>query len=159
MGSVSLLLLLCLAAWAVVLCAGVNNLAIIRPFATTDSANLAASFDVWTIYPPCAASPAVPVDLFLCFSQNLSSDAEAASTTHAIVREFNAQQANGSGWTWPSCFRSVRAVSAYITPQDDIYLPGEYGQNPDWVKGPNLQFLAMAQAFGDGTWGDYDAWF
>lgn len=59
-------------------------------------AKLVPSFDGWTAYPPCATGPAVPVDLFLCFSQNLTADAEAANATQTIIREFNAQQANES---------------------------------------------------------------
>lgn len=37
---------------------------------------------------------------------------------------------------WPSCFRRIRAVSAFIPPEDDVYLPDESLDNPDWVKGP-----------------------
>eukprot|EP00667_Euglena_gracilis_P025979 EG_transcript_30885 len=159
MGFLSPLLALCLAAGYVVPSAGVSNLAIIRPFAPTDSVKLVPSFDGWNSYPPCATGPAVPVDLFLCFSQNLTADAEAANATQTIIREFNAQQANESSSLWPSCFRRIRAVSAFIPPEDDVYLPDESLDNPDWVKGPNLQFLAMAQAFENGTWGEYDAWF
>eukprot|EP00667_Euglena_gracilis_P005924 EG_transcript_5968 len=157
MGFGSLWLILCLAMGLVKPTVSISTLALIRPFATTDSAKLPASFDVWATFPPCTASPTVAVDLFLCFSQNLSADAEAAAATQTIIDGFTARRASGGGW--PACFRRVRAVSTYIAPEEDLYLPSASAENPDWVKGPNLQFLAMAQAFEDGTWGNYDAWF
>lgn len=70
--------------------------------AACGGAKLPASFDTWTAFPPCAAAPAVAVDLFLCFSQNLSADAEAAAATQTIIDGFTARRASGGapGGVW-----------------------------------------------------------
>ena len=135
---------------------GVQRLAIVRPFALADVARLATSFESWDTYLPCTtgdAASAVEVDLFLCFSQTLSSDPAVQAPVEAILEEF----ASGLA-VWHSCIRNVYAISAGLLPSQDRYITnGNNGTNT--AEGPNLQFVRIAEGFLAGTWGrgSYDS--
>eukprot|EP00667_Euglena_gracilis_P005713 EG_transcript_5756 len=75
------------------------------------------------------------------------------------MAEFSTHQSHLKDWTWPRCFRNIFAISANLTPEEDIYIPFDAGNRSDWVKGPNLQYLAIAEGFENTQWGQYDAWF
>eukprot|EP00667_Euglena_gracilis_P000806 EG_transcript_806 len=143
--------------------AAVRRLAVVRPFAVADTARLVPSFDDWNVHLPCAAAaaagpPGVTVDLFLCFSQDLANDTQAALATQTVVQDWHNQTA-GAG-TWHRCFADVRVISAGLAPGDDTYRPLQANaHSAEWVRGPNKQFLFMALFFQNNVWDDYDAWF
>ena len=77
---------------------------------------------------------------------------------NAIIEEWTAASIHPIGTSWHQCFRSVQAIATEIPAADDIYQPHRAEGNT-WVKGPNMQFLRMAQGFQEQRWGAYDAWF
>ena len=117
-----------------------TKFAIARPFSATDVEKLAASFDEWEIYPPCAADEdenmltGARADLFLVYSQSIDLSPEAQEAVSAVEEAF--QRTNG----WNGCFGQIRTLSAGIEPKYDIYDPSAQGNNTLWVNGPNRQF-------------------
>eukprot|EP00667_Euglena_gracilis_P000518 EG_transcript_518 len=134
------------------------QLAVVRPFAVSDAYKLVRSFDQWNVHFPCPAPPSARVDLLLCFSQTLATDADALLATQTVIADFHAVKASGRQDTWHRCFTDVQALSAGLAPTADTYHPFAPG-TPGWVNGPNEQFLYMARGFQQNAWGQYDAWF
>ena len=57
---------------------GVRHLAVVQPFSNNDYPRLASSFDNWNTWLPCASAgeaSEIEVDLFICSSQSLDSNA------------------------------------------------------------------------------------
>ena len=122
-----------------------TNFAIARPFSAGDVEELAASFDVWEVFPPCAANEGDDdhkpsgiigsrADLFLVYSQSIDLSPEALEAVSAVEEIF--ERTNG----WNGCIGQVRALSAGIDPMLDIYDPSAQGHNSLWVNGPNRHF-------------------
>ena len=122
-----------------------TNFAIARPFSVGDFQELAASFDVWEVFPPCAANEGDDdikpsgiigsrADLFLVYSQSIDLSPEAQEAVSAVEEIF--ERTNG----WNGCIGQVRALSAGIVPTLDIYDPSAQGHNSLWVNGPNRHF-------------------
>ena len=126
-----------------------QRLAIVRPFAPKDQSQLLTSFDLWNMYLPCStgdAAPKVEVDLYLCFSQTMSSNPTAEATVQALVTEFHAQSQ-----PWHSCFDNVYGVSTRLLPSEDRYITSADNGTRS-AQGPNLQFLRIVQNLLAGTW-------
>jgi hypothetical protein len=61
------------------LCHTYDAFAVVQPFAPSDAARLSDGYEPWTRFSPCNEPPAIPVDLFLCFSQDIADYPHIAS--------------------------------------------------------------------------------
>ena len=130
---------------------GVRHLAVVRPFSNNDYPRLASSFDNWNTWLPCATAgeaSEIEVDLFICSSQSLDSNAAMQGVVQDILDAFL-----GNLQPWHSCFRNVFHVSANMLSSEDVYITDSANSTTRTARGPNLQFLRIAQNLMDGSWG------
>jgi len=114
-----------------------KRFAVVRTFSPNDSEKLVPSFDSWDVFPPCSSGfySYYTIDLFLSYSQLLSSNAEAQSAVDEVIKKFTTTEG------WGKCLNEVHVIEANIEPEFDLYEPASVQKNPLWVNGPNRQFI------------------
>ena len=120
------------------------NLVIVRPFCNHDYHDLLESFNGWNEFHPCSKGDHNRYTLVLSYSRDLTHSDEIMSKLSHFVDKFKEKSER-----WHHCFSSVTLHSARVPLSLDHYRPDEYYTDPDWVSGPNSQFIEISR------WLDY----
>jgi hypothetical protein len=126
----------------------VDEVAVVCPFATVeDFALLLDTIDSWNAFLPCETNTTTP--LVLAYSG--SKDNAGEKLNNAITRfidDFNAGTDD-----WQACFSSCTIQYNDISPDKDVY------NDISGAVGPNLQFVAIADAFRVSAYVETNSWF